>query len=63
MEGNAKESRQVLPFRKGAVQQPGNDGQVLALIVRRKDHRVLVKGLFGDGHHASWAGLQEQTIE
>lgn len=27
---------------KGAVEQPGNDGQISALIVRRQDNRVLV---------------------
>ena len=27
---------------EGAVEQPGDDGQVLALVVRRQNHRVLV---------------------
>ena len=31
-----------LLFAECAVQQPGDDGQVPALVVRRQDHRVLV---------------------
>lgn len=32
----------VVLFGKGLVQQPGDDGQVATLIVRRQNDRVLV---------------------
>lgn len=34
--------RVCIRLSKGAVQQPGNDGKVSALIVRWQNHRVLV---------------------
>jgi len=35
-------SGEVILFGKGPVQQPGDDGQIAALIVGGQQHRVLV---------------------
>lgn len=46
---------------EGAVQQPRHDREVLALIVRRQDNRVLVLG--GFGHCEGWRKEQREENE
>lgn len=41
------EGRGSLPLGEGAVEEPGDDGEVLALVVGGQDDRVL---LLGDSH-------------
>lgn len=37
-----KQKRDHTLFGEGSVQQPGNDGEILPLVVRRQNDRVLV---------------------
>ena len=41
-----------LPLCEGAVEEPSDDGEVLALIVGGQDDRVLVAGVLGS--HGEW---------
>lgn len=41
-----------LPLCEGAVEEPSDDGEVLALVVGGQDDRVLVAGVLGS--HGEW---------
>lgn len=47
---------------KGAVQQPGHDGEVLPLIVRRQNDRELVLGALCGGHCVSCCAGKKRVI-
>ena len=47
---------------EGTVQQPGNDREVLSLIVRRQDNRVLVSLGSHDGRNCKGVSIRRREL-